>query len=798
MPGPGASKVVAVNFQQNLGSICGVFLILLAPMLLFVVAYRAMGSVVLTSITVLFLASLAPLLSSGGSLTAAALSAGIMLSTASGLHCYYANVFPTQHLGSGKVYLNVFAEQPAFAFADAAILRFADGAVVDDSKAMGVTVLENDADIFCVAPIQDPSSTGRVSFWAVGINCCGREAVNFKCDVSSDGGSLGGPVIPDIGAEDGLWDLFGKHLAPSRMRYDLYLRAVEQAAAVHGLASSERPMLLEASNTKREELIRFGWERVGGDISLCAAICVGAAIIMSIASSSGNKDWQSELLPGADGSARGIGSPGSPVSPAQLAQQQMRRLAQEPASFLERQVLGFILPLLTYIACVLVFSWAPCFRHGTVMLAAIVTTLLITVATLMMARRTFLFGVFLLAATVAGVYTGRWNYFHYTFHTCAINTHRTYKSVLPDVSSAEYADAGKMFFDGSAGLSTNQSVGLLYQGTKHCVAPVVPKKCAISSSSTATSSGAAVSTGAGPMIELFGGSAQAPTAAPVASAPAPAVATPAVADSTGCSSLAHADFWAVGKDCCDWQGNFECFGAGEEDAGAGLIFLNTDREGVVDEELAGYLLAIWSASAVHGLPRPEKPLLMSWGRDPEVLRKKWSDRAVMVIVLSTMMAFFVLFLIANGAVLAGRRSSGEGKGKDHGRDQQRFGSPPRAQFPDEPYRRRPSDAFGTRPVAGPPRPNSGSPVARPSSGKGGAGDPFALPPDRTAMATGAGGGGAWRLFQTTPAEPPPFTPRERTAGSQAPMVAPLGPQSPAPGAMQSTGRTRRRKTEPIH
>merc|ERR1719440_250388 len=109
-----------------------------------------------------------------------AVLAPMLLLLAGSLSLYYGLVLPAWSLG-WRSYHGVYAQQPSAAFQDASFLNFANGTVVDGSKALGMKDPAGGASVFCVAPVADRTSAGRYDFWAIGVDCCGVRN-GFTCD----------------------------------------------------------------------------------------------------------------------------------------------------------------------------------------------------------------------------------------------------------------------------------------------------------------------------------------------------------------------------------------------------------------------------------------------------------------------------------------------------------------------------------------------------------------------------------------------------------------------------------------
>lgn len=136
-----------------------------------------------------------------------------------GAYAYEAYGQPFLAVTLGRSYDNVLASFPGAAYADGGQFRFASSSTVDTSKALGY----RDIQTYCVAPIIDSGETQirRVSFWAVGIDCCGWRG-DFRCH---DAGNVGARSAV-VAADDGIF---------SKSKTE-YIRAAKQAAAEYDLA----------------------------------------------------------------------------------------------------------------------------------------------------------------------------------------------------------------------------------------------------------------------------------------------------------------------------------------------------------------------------------------------------------------------------------------------------------------------------------------------------------------------------------------------------------------------------------
>jgi len=153
------------------------------------------------------------------------LAAGIGAITGVYAHETFAISFYAAALGRG--YSGVLASSPGGAYIDAGRLRFAGTSTVDSSRALGY----KNRHTFCVAPVVDsgPQQARKISFWAVGLNCCGERA-SFECGGAGAVGAQAAVRAPP----DSLF----------RRSHSDFMPAIRQAAAVYDLAVDEDPILL--------------------------------------------------------------------------------------------------------------------------------------------------------------------------------------------------------------------------------------------------------------------------------------------------------------------------------------------------------------------------------------------------------------------------------------------------------------------------------------------------------------------------------------------------------------------------
>jgi len=577
--------------------------------LLFVFVYYSLPSLVRLTVVLVFCASLIPLWSVPGSTFSAVLSMCVLTSAFCGLRVFYSSVMPLKALTEGRVYTGVYAQQPALAFPDASILSFAGNATVDDTRAASFTVLEGGPQTYCVAPIGDSTSVGRVEFWAVGMNCCPEKLSSFECDSAGDLGSSTGVVVPDLSEGDDLYDLFGKHLAPADIRRDFFLEAVAMAEAAHDLKSSSRPVLVRWTSQSRAKIEADMWRGISSTlVVMFVVLALAAGLLARMATNHEVLASVWETHSGGWQQASLLRAEGIPVAPT-------------IRDFRQVCVLGFVIPYLVVMSSVILWSWVYCYKFGTALATIFVGVVVFLVLSLMLSDQTWIYGLVTLVCAAIGTYIGRRNYFANTFHFCSAQTHHFYINVVPDRRAVEYADAGKMRFSSDSGISVNQSFGFEYDGTIYCAAPIMSSDCAGSGACGCTADSCDL------------GSPSAP---------------------------ARTDFWAVGEDCCGDIGNFTCGAANLSiHATTGLVLRDSAEQGVEDVSRFPYMQAVQAASDHFGLMLGDDPVLVQWGVGDveEDFERLWVGRGILVILVTAFLAFVVLTVPLSFLTMRARRQA---------------------------------------------------------------------------------------------------------------------------------------------
>jgi len=183
----------------------------------------------------------------------------------------------------------------------------------------------------------------------------------------------------------------------------------------------------------------------------------------------------------------------------------------------------------------------------------------------------------------SGAMTGIYSHEAYIGPFLAISQGREYHDVIASSPAAAYADAGKIMFAESSVVDTSRSVGYRDRRT-FCVAPVVD---------------------------------------------------------SGNSQDRTIHFWAVGLDCCNARGDFEC-GAADLYGSRGGVRLAP--EGLLENPYEDFKQAVLQAGAVYDLHVEDEPIMVRWVEDPKVEQVKLLLGASGVLALGT--ACYVMLMIA--------------------------------------------------------------------------------------------------------------------------------------------------------
>lgn len=149
----------------------------------------------------------------------------------------YCHIYAPYYLAvTGREYTDVPATASTAEYADGGILRFTEDAALDTSRSFGLKAADF---TYCVAPVVSrtasihPSSGGpKVTFWAVGKDCCGNRR-EFECDGAGETEVRSAFTVRDIDH-----NFITRLLVPRTSRPE-YLRAVSAAKVLHNLKSED-------------------------------------------------------------------------------------------------------------------------------------------------------------------------------------------------------------------------------------------------------------------------------------------------------------------------------------------------------------------------------------------------------------------------------------------------------------------------------------------------------------------------------------------------------------------------------
>lgn len=178
---------------------------------------------------------------------------------------------------SGREYNNVTPVARAAEYADAGIIKFTEDAALDTSRSFG---FKGDDFTYCVAPVVSrtaavhPSSSGpKVSFWAVGKDCCGNRK-DFECDGAGEVETRNAFTINELDK-----DFMTRILVPKTSRPE-YMKAVEAAKALHNLQSEDdNSVVLVRWASEPREILEVWHNRT---VIFVIVSCVVYAVLITI------------------------------------------------------------------------------------------------------------------------------------------------------------------------------------------------------------------------------------------------------------------------------------------------------------------------------------------------------------------------------------------------------------------------------------------------------------------------------------------------------------------------------------
>mmetsp|Transcript_76687 Transcript_76687/g.222650 ORF Transcript_76687/g.222650 Transcript_76687/m.222650 type:complete len:326 (-) Transcript_76687:80-1057(-) len=211
-------------------------------------------------------------------------------------------------------------------------------------------------------------------------------------------------------------------------------------------------------------------------------------------------------------------------------------------------------------------------------------------------RYWFNLGCLCFLATAAANIAGFWNMRRHFNTYWAYEGQRSYTNVSPRELALAHLDAGKILFVNEAHVQQTGAVGIMDEGRRYCVAPIVAGE-----------------------------------------------------------QPAEVQFWAAGVDCCGADGaKFECGEVGNRFAHSGLVYLDYGRR---RDQLDMFRKAAAEAGASHGTVPAKDALFVSWVEDLDVAQQTfWSD-GVRFLVVSSLL-YFGASVVLGTLLHFGRRARG--------------------------------------------------------------------------------------------------------------------------------------------
>mmetsp|Transcript_34765 Transcript_34765/g.84042 ORF Transcript_34765/g.84042 Transcript_34765/m.84042 type:complete len:326 (-) Transcript_34765:127-1104(-) len=194
-------------------------------------------------------------------------------------------------------------------------------------------------------------------------------------------------------------------------------------------------------------------------------------------------------------------------------------------------------------------------------------------------------GLLTLFATATAFVIGLAIYNRYVVQSFYFDEHRAYSNVLPTSLAGAHADAGVITFARGSHVDVTKSVGLL-NNQRYCAAPIV-----------------------------------------------------------GEGSIAHAEFWAVGVNCCDTVGDIWCDSISDNSARSGAV-VSDDSSFFSDLSPAGkefdsFRKAVRQSAAQFGMTLPKNPIMVRWTASPSSVASGYFWYGIGAWLLSTLAMFGV-------------------------------------------------------------------------------------------------------------------------------------------------------------
>lgn len=598
------------------------------------------------------------------------LSASMLTSTVivflGSMYTYWAHVQPMRALMLAREYNDVYPEQPAVAFGDAAFIKFAGNTTVDVAQAVRIRSLDAGLNTFCAAPVH--SRTGRVEFWAVGIDCCGdSNHGTFQCGDIGKTGTRNAYVRQN--PTDMLFDSIGKYIAPPMVRRDIFLQAIRKAEYSKNIVGAREPLLVSWTSQTKDEVVALETFRTVVQVVLNVLF----SAIMSLGLAKLNERFaflrkkHREEVYGTDADVSAIISEFMNSARNDLNVKQsphsmlMRTMHRQALSKVDMCLMGVLLPYIIMMLCVILTTYTGCARNGHHVSSTFYVVLSLIVLALVATPHRTINGCWVFLVAIVGLYIGYENYNYNMFHYCAVEHGRTYAKVRPDADTGIYEDGGILKFGKTAYLSQDHAVGFLHKDIVYCAAPVLSTvddiTCANQSSAPTPAAAPAPATASSFIRRSSRKPAFLDTDLDLDLDSEDGISSDANSDDdleaappAKCTKAKRVEFWAIGTNCCGSRRDFRCDGGKDLTAHSGVIVRGTgedDELGVSDTRQL-FFKAVTQSVAAYNFPELDNPVLIRWGKDPKMMQNEWASSATGIVILTGVLGFIVIAV--SGAV----------------------------------------------------------------------------------------------------------------------------------------------------
>jgi len=219
----------------------------------------------------------------------------IFVAASVGARNYHQNFAPYKAAKDGQEYAGIDARDRSPTYMDAGKISFKDGALLDESRAVGLGIFGG---MYCAAPVisraevavsapeegtgalnvdaaaaGNPAETSFVQFWAVGMDCCESRG-SFTCDSAASPQTHGGVVLQQVMEEE-----LNILMHTEGLRNDGYLAAVQASCALHGLETPSVPILMHWAEQPNRLLLQwYQWSLL---VWLVSSIAYGIVFTVS-------------------------------------------------------------------------------------------------------------------------------------------------------------------------------------------------------------------------------------------------------------------------------------------------------------------------------------------------------------------------------------------------------------------------------------------------------------------------------------------------------------------------------------